>query len=336
VEEITHDKHEDSGAHELIFVQPKGVPAMIAFGPVPSRRLGRSLGINNIPAKYCSYSCAYCQVGRTPRRRIERSQFFKPEQIVREVGTHVEKLRKAGEIVDYLTFVPNGEATLDINLGSEIRALTRLGIKIAVITNSSLLWREDVREDLAQADWISLKIDVAEEKTWRKLNRPHRALSMTTLLQGIFQFAKSFTGDLVTETMLVRGINDDASSLQKVSEILSQVNPRCCYLAAPIRPPAESWVQPPSADILSEINTFLDSRIPGATPLTWVDEGPFTPTGSAEQDLLDITAVHPMEEGSLEKFLQKAGAEWTLIERLLEGGRLTKSQFGGKSFYRRA
>jgi len=98
------------------------------FGPVPSRRLGRSLGINNIPPKICSYSCVYCQLGRTLRMEIERRAFYEPEELIRAVRERVEELREGGERIDYLTFVPDGEPTLDSNLGEEIAALKDLGI----------------------------------------------------------------------------------------------------------------------------------------------------------------------------------------------------------------
>ena len=132
---------------------------MIAFGPVPSRRLGRSLGINNIPPKVCTYSCIYCQVGRTLDMQVERRSFYNPDDIAAEVREKVEKAKAVGESIDYLTFVPDGEPTLDANLGREIELLRPLGLKIAVISNGSLITRTDVRDELMQADWVSLKVD---------------------------------------------------------------------------------------------------------------------------------------------------------------------------------
>ena len=132
---------------------------MITFGPVPSRRLGRSLGINNIPPKVCSYSCAYCQVGRTTQMEVERRPFYRPEEILDEVREKVENSWEQGKAIDYLTFVPDGEPTLDINLGREIEILKPLGIKVAVISNASLIWNEGVREVLSKADWVSLKVE---------------------------------------------------------------------------------------------------------------------------------------------------------------------------------
>jgi wyosine [tRNA(Phe)-imidazoG37] synthetase (radical SAM superfamily) len=143
---------------------------MLAFGPIPSRRLGRSLGINNIPAKNCSYSCIYCQLGHTSQKNFERRTFYKPEDIVNNVNKLINKVKEIGETIDYLTFVPDGEPTLDINLGDEIDLLKHLGIKVAVITNSSLIWIPEVQKDLAKADLVSLKVDSTKESTSSQLS----------------------------------------------------------------------------------------------------------------------------------------------------------------------
>jgi wyosine [tRNA(Phe)-imidazoG37] synthetase (radical SAM superfamily) len=195
------------------------------FGPVPSRRLGRGLGINNILAKICSYSCVYCQVGRTPGMEVERISFYEPEEIVREVEGKVERTREIGQVVDYLTFVGDGEPTLDLNLGRVIELIQPLGIKIAVITNGSLISLGDVREDLAKADWISLKVDCARKEVWRRMNRPKPTLRLDAILNAMLEFARAFKGELVTETMLVRGLNDERDCLREVADFLARLQP---------------------------------------------------------------------------------------------------------------
>ncbi|MHA1145240.1 MAG: radical SAM protein [Candidatus Helarchaeota archaeon] len=137
----------------------------IAFGPVPSRRLGRSLGINNIPPKNCTYSCIYCQLGRTKKVKIRRQQFYEPSELVAAVQNKVDDVKKRGDAIDFLTFVPDGEPTLDLNLEREIELLKPLGIKIAVISNATLIWDGEVRHVLSQADWVSLKVDAVSENT---------------------------------------------------------------------------------------------------------------------------------------------------------------------------
>ena len=225
---------------------------MIAFGPVPSRRLGRSLGINNIPPKVCTYSCVYCQVGKTGNMQIERRVFYEPAEIVKRVELQVKKALKKGEAIDYLTFVPDGEPTLDINLGREIDLLRPLGIKIAVITNGSLIFREDVRNDLKRADWVCLKLDSTWKTDWRKINRPHKNLDLNVILKGMLLFSKKYPGELVTETMLVHGFNSDPDMLEEMAAILAGLNPESAHLAIPTRPPAENWVKAPAPE---ELNT---------------------------------------------------------------------------------
>ena len=174
---------------------------MIAFGPVPSRRLGRSLGINNIPPKVCTYSCVYCQVGKTSEMRMERCPFYDPQEVFRHVEEKIDEAQKRGESIDYLTFVADGEPTLDANLGQEIELLKPLGFKVAVITNGSLIWREDVRSDLSKADWVSLKVDAAHAKLWRRMNRPFRSLKLKAILDSMLEFAMDYRGELVTQTV---------------------------------------------------------------------------------------------------------------------------------------
>ena len=147
---------------------------MKAFGPVPSRRLGQSLGINNIPPKICSYSCIYCQVGKSLKMSVNRTNYYDPDKLIGLIKEKVRKAREFDEHIDYLTFVPDGEPTLDINLDKEIEGLKPLGIKIAVITNGSLLWMKEVRKALQQANLVSVKVDAADDGTWSKVNHPHK------------------------------------------------------------------------------------------------------------------------------------------------------------------
>jgi len=198
------------------------VISSIVYGPVPSRRLGRSLGINNIPPKRCSYSCIYCQLGRTTDMQIERRIYYDPLDIARRVEDRAKHIREKSETVDYVTLVTDGEPTLDINLGIEIELLRAMGIKIAVITNASLIWLEDVRRDLQKADWVSIKVDSTTPGVWSIINRPHGALRLDVILEGITSFAQTFEGILATETMLINGINDDMGEMGQVADFLKK------------------------------------------------------------------------------------------------------------------
>jgi wyosine [tRNA(Phe)-imidazoG37] synthetase (radical SAM superfamily) len=283
---------------------------MITFGPVPSRRLGRSLGINNIPPKVCTYACVYCQVGKTTRMQVDRAQFYDPEEIYMDVRKKVEKAQKKGESVDYLTFVPDGEPTLDANLGRTIELLKPLGFKIAVITNGSLIWREDVRADLAKADWVSFKIDSTIEKIWRRINRPQRMLKPEAIWAGLIEFADGYSGILVTETMLVKSLNDSAKSFRKIASFLNHLQPVKAYLAIPTRPPAKKWVIPPDEDVLNQAFQILNGKPFQVEYLIGYEGNAFAFTGDVQKDLLSITAVHPMRQDAVNEFLIRAGAEW--------------------------
>ena len=308
---------------------------MIAFGPVPSRRLGHSLGINNIPPKICTYSCVYCQLGRTKKMQAESRMFYNPEKILRDIQEKVKKVKESGDPIDYLTFVPDGEPTLDINLANEIDLLKSLGIKIAVITNGSLIWREDVREALMKANWVSLKIDSVQEAFWRKINRPYGTLKLSSIQQGMFEFARTYRGELVTETMLVRTVNDGEDSLFNIADFLARLRPDKAYLSIPTRPPAEKWVRPPPEEIINKAYHILHGRIDRVEYLIGYEGNDFGFTGNVEEDLLSITAVHPMREEAVSDFLSRSGADWSVIHKLIDSGQLIETKYKRWKFYMR-
>jgi wyosine [tRNA(Phe)-imidazoG37] synthetase (radical SAM superfamily) len=304
----------------------------IAFGPVPSRRLGRSLGMNHIPPKICTYSCVYCQLGRTIRMQVNRSEFYEPEQVLRAVQDKVEAAREMREPVDYLAFVPDGEPTLDAKLGHEIELLRLLGIKIAVITNGSLIGRRDVQADLMQADWVSLKIDAACDEVWRRLDRPHRTLQLAAIREGMLAFAQVYPGELVTETMLVEGINDSAEHMGQIADFLAELKPARAYLSIPTRPPTEAWARPPAEEVINQAYQILSQRLDRVEYLIGYEGNAFAFTGDVERDLLSITAVHPMRQEAVSDFLARAGSDWSLVQRLVAQGQLVETTYAGRSF----
>ena len=309
--------------------------SMIVFGPFPSRRLGQSLGINNIPPKICTYSCIYCQLGRTRDMQIERKEFYKPESIMESVEGHVRNAKEKGEPIDYLTFVPDGEPTLDINLGKEIELLKKIGIKIAVISNASLMWMEDVQNNLLNADWVSLKIDAMTTKIWRKIDRPHGALELNKILDSIIDFSDSFNGKLVTETMLVKGVNDDIEEINKISDFISNLDPDKAYISIPTRPPAENWVSPPSEESINiAYQNYIEKSI-DVEYLIGYEGNDFGFTGDVEEDLLSITSVHPMRKDAVEELLIKADRTWDVADKLINNGLLVEMEYGGEKFYMR-
>lgn len=306
-----------------------------SYGPVPSRRLGKSLGINNIPAKICTYSCVYCQVGRTTQMQNDRGFFYEPEDIFLDVQSRLAKAKEASERVDYLTFVPDGEPTLDVNLGKEIMLLKALGVPVGVITNSSLLWRDDVKEDLGKADWVSLKIDAVQEAIWRQINRPHKAIPLSVILDGILAFAKAFAGKLVSETMLVRELNDNDGGLKEVADFLHKVQPGQAYLSIPTRPPAEREVRGPDEEALNRTYQIFANKVKRVEYLIGYEGNAFALIGDIEKDLLSITAVHPMRKEAVGTLLSRAGSSWDVVDRLVAQGDLAETKYNGQIFYLR-
>jgi wyosine [tRNA(Phe)-imidazoG37] synthetase (radical SAM superfamily) len=309
-------------------------PALhIAFGPVPSRRLGRSLGINNVAAKTCSYDCVYCQVGPTTLKRVEPLGFVSPRQVREAVATQLQKLGRVHAGVDYLTFVPDGEPTLDPALGDTIDALRGFGIPIAVVTNATLLWRQEVRARMNRADLVSIKVDSVDEAGWRRINRPHPDLDLDAILQGIRTFADGYTGTLISETMLLAGINDGTASLTAVADFLAEIAPRTAYLAVPVRPTNVAGIRGSDEAALIRAHALFAARLAEVELLTGHETGEFAHTGDARADLLAIAAVHPMRETAVRRLLAEDGADWSLVGELISAGELQAVDYQGERFY---
>jgi len=278
----------------------------------------------------------YCQIGRTLRMEIERRPFYDPALILEEVGEKVEEARERGERIDYITFVPDGEPTLDSNLGLEVELLRDLGVPLAILTNSSLIWREDVRNDLLAFDFVSLKLDAVSEPLWRKVDRPHKALKLDAILEGMLEFRESFDGRLVTETMLIDGVNYEGE-LERIAEFLSRLDPDVAYIAVPTRPPAEPWVRPAREETINmAFQLFAEALGEDRVEYLIGYEGnAFAFTGNVEDDILSITSVHPMREDALRELLRKANADWGVVEKLLDEGKLIELEYNGRRFYMR-
>ena len=305
----------------------------IAFGTVPSRRLGRSLGINNIPPKHCSYSCVYCQVGATPAQEIMPGSFHMPDQIFRQVNQRLDDIRAQGETVDYLTFVPEGEPTLDENLAEAIAALRPFGLPIAVISNASLLWQSAVRNALRLADWVSVKVDCVDESLWRQINRPHPALKLAKILDGIQAFAHAYNGTLVSETMLLADINDAPETLASTASFLREAGISRSYLSIPHRPPTVREVRmPDEATVARAYAIFREAGL--ETELLTAYEGDaFAFSGDLRRDILAITAVHPLRESALRALVEKSGGDMSHVAALVAAGELKAVEYAGDVFY---
>lgn len=307
----------------------------ILFGPIPSRRLGRSLGINNIPPKVCSYSCVYCQVGLTTTISVEQEEFYSPNLIYADVKKRIEELKTDNEVVDYLSFVPDGEPTLDINLADTIYILKNFGIKIAVFTNSSLIWKKEVQEALNLADYVSVKIDSIDEATWKKINHPSHKLDLDKILDGILEFKKNYSGKLVTETMLISGINDNDDDLIKTSHYVVKVEPDIAYLTVPTRPTPIKNIHAPKPEKSISIFKIFKSIYPKTELLNVYEGNEFSITDEIEEGLVSIMSVHPMRKDAVENYLLRSKSDWSVIDKLIETEKIIEIEYDGNIFYKK-
>lgn len=305
------------------------------FGPVPSRRFGRSLGVNNIPPKVCTYSCAYCQVGRTVQMRCDRRPFYGAASVGADVRRRVAEARRTEVPIDSITFAPDGEPTLDSELGGAVRRLRPLGVPIAVITNGSLLSLSSVREALAAADHVSIKVDAVRTDTWRRVDRPHRRLELDAILDGMRRFRASFKGVVTTETMLLDGVNDSEEELRHTAAFIGELNPRTAYLSVPTRPPAEAWARVPEESVVARAYEVFRAFHPAVELLVGYEGDAFASTGDLVSDLLSITAVHPMREAAVRRLLTQASQPWRVVDELLGSGLLTEVRYGPHRYYLR-
>jgi len=307
----------------------------IVFGPVPSRRLGRSLGINNIPPKICTYSCIYCQIGRTFNMISEITIFYQPEYIFESVKSKVKDTSHKGGVIDYLTFVPDGEPTLDKNIGKEIDLLHSLGIKVAIITNSSLLGLDDVRGDLYKADLVSVKVDSIDPGIWKKINRPHKSLELEKIKSGLIEFSKNFKGILFTETMLIRDYNDKPLELINTASFIKRINPQKSFISVPIRPPAEKSVDIPTEENINLAYQIFNENNLETELLMGYEGNDFFYSGNIEEELLSIVSVHPMREDALDSYLRKADTGFDIVTNMLEKGKIREINYKGHKYYLR-
>ncbi|MGM0649488.1 MAG: radical SAM protein [Bacteroidota bacterium] len=305
--------------------------SQVIFGPVPSRRLGQSIGINHIPPKVCTYACRYCQLGNAIRMQTKRENFYDPDELISQVKARL----KASEKVDFLTLVPDGEPALDARLDVLVTGLKKLGIPVAIISNASMLWEKDVRKAMLKADRVSVKVDAATEAMWRKVDRPHKNLDFKTVRQGIRDFASEYNGYLMTESMLIKGYNDTEAELKKIADFLGEIKPDVSYIGIPTRPPADKRVEPAGEEALQTAWALFSEKIKHVEFLIGYEGNAFAASGDAESDILSITAVHPMREDAVEALLEKDNASMQLIEQLIKDKKLLRLNFGGHNFYLR-
>ena len=296
------------------------------YGPVPSRRLGRSLGVDLVPYKVCSYDCIYCQLGRTTTHTCERREWFPADAVLADIAAALHSAP------DYITLSGSGEPTLHSGIArivEGIKALTE--IPVAIITNGSLLSREDVRRSLAALDLVVPSLDAAEEALWRRVNRPEPSLAFDEMIEGLVAARRELSAQFWLEILVCAGITDADDHIEKLKRAIERIGPDKVHLNTVVRPPADSEARRVSDQRMHEIAVRLsgvaevvgDSKTPAgdkgragaAEILTLLQRRPCT-----LQDIAAGLAVHPNE--ALKH-----------IDGLLQDGRITAKTRVSKVFY---
>jgi len=228
------------------------------FGPVPSRRLGRSLGIDVIPPKTCSFDCIYCESGPTTRLTVVREDFIDPSEIMAQLSAFLSLHPKAA---DALTFSSAGEPTLYARLGELIAAVKKAypEFPLVVLTNGSLLWDPEVRRCLLKADRVIPSLDAVSAAVFRKINRPHPSLELEQIVEGIRAFRKEYRGRLHIETALVSGVNDSPEELSAIARAMQSIKPDKIELNTVVRPPARTGTRGLSDERMAWAASFFSS-----------------------------------------------------------------------------
>jgi wyosine [tRNA(Phe)-imidazoG37] synthetase (radical SAM superfamily) len=300
------------------------------YGPVPSRRLGRSLGIDLVPHKVCTYDCIYCQIGKTTERTLLRREYVPVGEILEEVEAF---LQEGHPPVDHLSLGGSGEPTLHSKIRSIIEGIQAISLlPVAVITNGSLLYEPEVREDLLRADVVLPSLDGVSPEVFEKINRPGPGFSIERVVQGLIEFRKIYQGQIWLEILFCRGVNDTESELLRMRETIKQIRPDQIHLNTVVRPPSEGWVSALTAEEMSKIQEFFGER---ASIISEFDRHILPPPeGEMREKILSILKRRPL---SLSDLSQHMGLSQNELERylkpLVEEGKVRIRPFHSDIFY---
>lgn len=267
------------------------------YGPVPSRRLGLSLGISPIPKKYCNYACIYCQLGRTDHLTNTRASYFPVADLLDEFRHYIE----TGVLFDVVTIVGEGEPLLFADLGTLINELKQLTTQpIAVITNGALLSSLEVRNALENADIVLPSFDAYDSDSFKRINRPHGSINFDEVYQGLIHFSETFHGQIWLEIMLIKNVNDDLEALQKFKSLLANIRYDRLFINTPVRPPAEAGVEEATNETLATAISIL-----GGTSIEHLTAtGFFSDIQDDYEAISSIIKRHPMNQYEITHFLE--------------------------------
>lgn len=270
------------------------------FGPVFSRRLGLSLGIDPIPMKTCNWNCVYCQLGRTVPLTNERKDYFPPQEILQELRKVLSA--KPAPQIDWISIVGSGEPLLMASLGWLIHEIKKLtSIPVALITNGSLFYLPEVRREVLEADVVMPSVDAGSPEIYKKINRPHPQITFTRFVDGLVSLRQEYCGRLWPEVMLLKGMNDNEQAIKDIAQVLKKIQPDLVYINTPVRPPAEMAVGSPDEQTLQDAVKLIGQAATIAYPVSNAHSARHDKIAVA--DIIDMVCRHPLSEKELDELL---------------------------------
>ena len=299
------------------------------YGPVPSRRLGLSLGVDLVPFKTCTYDCIYCQLGRTTPKTAERREYLPMADILGEV----EQKLADGPVPDYVTLAGSGEPTLHERIGELIGEIKKLTyIPIAVLTNGSLLWQREVQDALMEADLVLPSLDAGDEHLFRYVNRPHREITFDQMVSGLAEFTRRFSKPVWLEVFLMAGVTGILAEVEKIAALARQIQPQRVQLNTVSRPPSEEFARPVSWEQMQEFATLFD----GKAEVISEDDKPRSPVWheATDADILALLNRRPCTVHGVSTGLGLHVAETAKrLQALIEAGSVTTVRNNKTLFY---
>jgi len=297
------------------------------FGPVPSRRLGRSLGVDMIPPKTCTYDCLYCQIGLTTEKTADRQSWIAVDDIIAELKGKLLTTKP-----DCITLSGSGEPTLYIHCGKLIAEIKKItDVPIAVITNGSLLYMPEVRKELLAADMVLPSLDAGDAETFAKINRPVQEITFDKMLQGLIDFRNEYKGKYWLEVFLIAGLNDSDEQIGKIIECVGKINPDKVQLNTVSRPPAEK-VDSLTSQRLEQIAKMFGENAEVIADFKAAADG--GSSGRAE-DIIELLRRHPCSAEDISAGLKMSKLEVSkVVEKLMKAKKIGSVQQNNKTYYR--
>ncbi|PIX22504.1 MAG: radical SAM protein [Deltaproteobacteria bacterium CG_4_8_14_3_um_filter_45_9] len=300
------------------------------YGPVPSRRLGRSLGIDLVLHKICTYDCIYCQIGKTTDKTLVRKEYVPVKEILKEVRRF---LKEETSSIDHLSLSGSGEPTLHSQIRSVIEGIkTITSIPVAVITNGSLLYEEKVRQDLLHADIVLPSLDAISSEVFMRINRPRPGFSVEKVIEGVVEFRKVYKGQIWLEILFCKGVNDSQEELMRMKKAVDRIQPDRIHLNTIVRPPSEKWAAPLNRKEIEKIRDFFGEK---AEIISEFDRHPPSMLErDIKEEIFKILRRRPLSLSDLSKGMGISQNELDqYIKPLAQEGKIQTRIYGGSIYY---